>query len=281
MSPSWLLSLEWAKRRAKMRLRMLAVSVVIVFLAIVPTQVKAQCYTEVCFFKGLDYAMKGMLKEAEDQFRRTLEYDQNFKAATEALRIMEDYHSGRVKEEALRSIFKGVYYMNKKRFERAAEEFTKAIYQAPDYYYSYYLRAVLYSFRNETEKAIEDLTKSISLKPDFAEAYYNRAVLRHQMGQDALAIDDYTRAIELKADLYQAYYNRGLLLMEAGQLDSAVKDFSEALRYNPRHTKALLKQATAYQSMGRITEACKNYQKACKLGVCSAYEAAVTRGICK
>src|SRR5271154_2819313 len=51
--------------------------------------------------------------------------------------------------------------------------------------------------KREWDAAIDDFTKAIQLNPNYAEAYYNRGVLRHARSDLDGAIADFTKAIEL------------------------------------------------------------------------------------
>ena len=59
------------------------------------------------------------------------------------------------------------------------------------------------------EKAIEDFTKALSLKPDYYFAYNNLGLARMKLEDYGGAVKAYTKAIELKSDFASAYFNQG------------------------------------------------------------------------
>lgn len=51
--------------------------------------------------------------------------------------------------------------------------------------------------KGQYDKAIEDYNKAILLKPDLAEAYFNRGVAYQSKGQKNMAIADYKKSCGL------------------------------------------------------------------------------------
>ena len=62
----------------------------------------------------------------------------------------------------------------------------------------------------EYEKAIEDYNKAIELDPNLAGVYYNRGNAYFYLKQYEKAIEDFDKAIELNPNNAYAYNNRGL-----------------------------------------------------------------------
>ncbi|MBT9438251.1 MAG: tetratricopeptide repeat protein, partial [Desulfobacterales bacterium] len=75
-------------------------------------------------------------------------------------------------------------------------------------YEAYYNRGVAYAFLNQYERAIEDYNKAIALDPNNAEAYNNRGVAYAFLNQYERAIADYNKAIALDPNFAMAYDNR-------------------------------------------------------------------------
>ena len=74
---------------------------------------------------------------------------------------------------------------------------------SPKNAYLYYNRGNLYALRRDYQRAIDDFTRAIALEQDFAEAYYNRGLARIYAKKISEGIDDLSKAGEL--GLYQAY----------------------------------------------------------------------------
>lgn len=91
---------------------------------------------------------------------------------------------------------RGLTYGNLQQYDKAIEDYVKALtFNAKDPSV-YYYRGNSYLLLGEYKKAINDFNKAISLKPEFAEAYYNRAILYRAMGQKEKAIDSYLKFLE-------------------------------------------------------------------------------------
>ena len=62
--------------------------------------------------------------------------------------------------------------------------------------------------QSDYDRAIEDYNRAIDLNPDHADAYSNRGLVCEIKGDYDRAIEDYNKAIELKPDLAEAYRGR-------------------------------------------------------------------------
>ena len=79
------------------------------------------------------------------------------------------------------------------------------------------------------DRAIEDYNKAIELNPELAEAYNNRGVAYCIKGDYDRAIVDYNTAIALKRDYTaDAYYNRGEAWLHLGEWEKAKLDLTVA-----------------------------------------------------
>ena len=94
-------------------------------------------------------------------------------------------------------------------YDRALQDYTKAIDLKPNDAEAYNNRGGAYYLKEEYESAIVDFTKAIQLKPDYAEAYNNRGGAYYLKEEYESAIIDFTKAIDLKPDYAIAYNNRG------------------------------------------------------------------------
>ena len=82
-------------------------------------------------------------------------------------------------------------------------DLSDAIQFAPKNAYLYYDRGNLYALRHDFQRAIDDYTRAIELEEHLAEAYYNRGLARIKANKKAEGIADLSKAGEL--GLYQAY----------------------------------------------------------------------------
>ena len=71
---------------------------------------------------------------------------------------------------------------------------------------------------NQYEKAIDDFTKAIELNPNFAEAYYNRGTVYATFRQYGEALNDWDKVLEIDPNHSDAINNREVLLGQHPEL---------------------------------------------------------------
>lgn len=82
----------------------------------------------------------------------------------------------------------------------------------------------------EYDRAIEDFNRAIPLKPRWVEmAYGNRGNAYYAKGEADRAIDSYDRAIAIDKNYAAALTARGMLYEKAGAIERAKADFEAAL----------------------------------------------------
>lgn len=100
-------------------------------------------------------------------------------------------------------------------------------------------RGVAYKFKGEYDRALEDYDRAILLNPGYANAYNNRGVIYRLRGEYDRAIKDYDEAIWLDSNVPASFYNRGIAYTEKQDYDHALGDFDVVLRFNPKNALAL------------------------------------------
>ncbi|MCH2021293.1 MAG: tetratricopeptide repeat protein [Saprospiraceae bacterium] len=89
------------------------------------------------------------------------------------------------------------------------------------------------------QKAIENYNKALTLNPQKGSAYFNRAVTYSILRNHTKAIEDYTNAMKYAPEQSpSALVNRGISYKQIGQKNKAIADFQKALQYNPDHKLA-------------------------------------------
>lgn len=97
------------------------------------------------------------------------------------------------------------YYLNDQ--DKALQDYSKALkyLQRPELYFN---RALIYSNKKMWNEAITDFSKAISATPDNSSLYYNRGLAYGGMNQWELAADDFTKTLELDPQNKSAATNR-------------------------------------------------------------------------
>ncbi len=111
-------------------------------------------------------------------------------------------------------------------------------YAGPDLSHVYNNRSTGYSDKKQYDLAIQDQTRAIQLDPTNASAYYNRAGDYHNKGEDAKALPDADRSIAL-APTANHFQIRGEIYEKLGQRDQAIADYRAALRLDPNRKSSL------------------------------------------
>jgi tetratricopeptide (TPR) repeat protein len=111
-------------------------------------------------------------------------------------------------------------------------------------------RGVAYKFKGEYDRALEDYDRAILLNPSFANAYNNRGVIYRLKGDYDRAIRDYDQAIWLDSNIPAVFYNRAIARIEKQDYDHALSDFEMVLRFNPKNSLALYGRGIARLKRG-------------------------------
>jgi len=128
----------------------------------------------------------------------------------------------------------GNSYATQGEFEKAIDEFTKAIALNPKLAVPYYNRGNAYLHRKDPGKAITDYSQAIEIEPRDPQ-YYNNRGAAHLMAENyRAAVTDFTEAIRLDARLAQAYFGRSVALAELGETERSQADLAKARELDPK-----------------------------------------------
>ena len=265
--------------------------------------------------KGVVYASQGSFEIAKKEFNKSLEINRFFGPSIRSIEIIEDMNKGKITKETAALIFMEISNSNKKLYDQAINDYSRIIEKNPKYARVYELRGGTYFKIGEYGLAIKDYNTAIEIDSVFTEAYVNRGVAYAGKGQYELAIQDYQKAIEINPSFDLAYVNLGFVNEEKKLYEQAIKNYTSALDINSRNAEAYYNRGNVHHSLGSHDLAIKDYnkaieikpgaavfysrrgyvhlvelgheikgcldlQKACKLGECENYDAAVQRDDC-
>jgi tetratricopeptide (TPR) repeat protein len=131
-----------------------------------------------------------------------------------------------------------------------------------DYYFN---RGVADSDKKDYDAAIADYTRAIELNPQYAKAYYGRGSARFRKQDFPNAIVDFTKAIKLDPHLVEAFYERGNAEFVTHKLDSALTDFNKVIELNPQHMGAYFFRGNVRYAKDDHDGAIADYTKAIEL----------------
>lgn len=90
----------------------------------------------------------------------------------------------------------------------------------------------LYARRGEYDKAIEEFKKAIELKPNYADAYHNLANIYKIVRKIDLAEENYLKALSFNPNLWQSFQNLSVIYFEKGQVEKAIDFANKGLAVN-------------------------------------------------
>ena len=140
------------------------------------------------------------------------------------------------------------------------------IEKTPETPLAYVNRGLVYENRERFDKAIEDFSKAITLDPLLDAAYNNRGMVFGKTGRFDMAIEDFNRAIALNPSDPTAVNNLGIIYGKAGSFDKAFEQFNKALLLRPDLADAYYNRAVLYFRSGNKGLAIADYRSACNLG---------------
>jgi len=70
----------------------------------------------------------------------------------------------------------GLAYHEKRQYDQAISDFTKALKINPKDPYTYFCRGNAYAEKSQYDQAIDDFTKALEIDPKAASTYYHRAI---------------------------------------------------------------------------------------------------------
>lgn len=98
----------------------------------------------------------------------------------------------------------------------------------------------LYGRRGDFEKAVEEFKRAIELKPGYADAYHNLGNTYQQMGKVDEAIENFEKAISFNPNLWQSYQNLAAIYFEQENWEKAEEYLQKAIEINPSLPQSIL-----------------------------------------
>jgi tetratricopeptide (TPR) repeat protein len=145
---------------------------------------------------------------------------------------------------------RGQYYYENKQYDKALNDFNRAVEIDPTYAKAWYNRANVFDETGDYALAIDDFTQAIALERGYTMAYNNRGLAYRHAGDYEKAVADFTMVLSLDPNYAKAYNNRGMVFAQVGEHLRAIDDFTRAIRLDPRYQAAYFNRAVSYYQAG-------------------------------
>lgn len=160
---------------------------------------------------------------------------------------------------------RGKIYEKLKDYNRAIEDFTNALNIQPAFVIGYVDRGAIYSRIGEYDKAYNDLSHALQLNPHLAEAYYNLGVLYFNLKDYNLALENYNKALDIDPYLSVAYVSKGDIYFIYGDVSRAMENYTKAIEIDTLNVDAYYNRAVTFTRLGNLEMALKDYDQVLKL----------------
>ena len=166
---------------------------------------------------------------------------------------------------------RGRNFARKRKYERAIEDFGKAIDLDPTKPAWFAVRGDAYRNLDQPEKAIADYIRVTELAPDDASAFRRIGSCYRDMGKHVSALEYYAQAIRIKPDYATAYNSQGLALEKLGRLEDAAQSFTSALNYIQSDRVVWENRGVVYLKQKRWPAAIADFTQALKIKETARY----------
>ncbi|MBI1870446.1 MAG: tetratricopeptide repeat protein [Chlamydiae bacterium] len=147
------------------------------------------------------------------------------------------------------------------KLELAKKHLDLVISYYPKSYTPYYERGRYFMVLKEYQKAIEDFTKAIEMFPSYEEAYTKRGVSHVRLGEYEAALNDFSKAIELDPRNEYGLSQIGSIYLSKKDYKQAINFCSKAVEIDDKDTLAFSSRAYAYSMINDFQKALKDYQR--------------------
>ena len=123
----------------------------------------------------------------------------------------------------------------------------------------------MYARYGDYQKAIEEFQKAIELKPNYGDAYHNLANVYHLMNRDDLAQENYEKALSFNPNLWQSYQNLAAIYFIQEKFDLAKEFMEKAIKINPENIDLHINMGILYSNLGDKQKAKEEFEKALQI----------------
>ncbi len=123
----------------------------------------------------------------------------------------------------------------------------------------------LYTRQKNYQKAIEEFNKAIQLNPNYADAYHNLANTFLQSGQPEKAIASYQKSLEINPTIWQSHLALGAIYFDQKDYQQAKSHILEAISIKPNNPDLYSNLGLIYLKIGDYEKAVSSLNKALEI----------------
>lgn len=158
-------------------------------------------------------------------------------------------------------------YYDKRDFDNALINYSRAIQLAPNEAGSYVRRGFIYHYTGEVSKAYDDYDNAVRLDPSLKTEPYIQCML-YDVSADSAAtgVSICTKTITEFPGFSLAYYKRGVAYRAQQNYDLAMRDFSKSIELYPKFFNSIIYKGLIYVAQKNYSAAITEYTKAIQVG---------------
>lgn len=160
---------------------------------------------------------------------------------------------------------RGMVYLKMRAFDKAIDDFSRAIELDDSLDNAYYGRGLAFGRLRMFDQGIEDLTVYINRNPQSSVAYTKRGVRRIWAGQYKLAEEDLKTAISIDPENAEAYDDLGVMDARKGHYKKAQENFKKVVEIDSSYSKGFHNLAMTYYILGDHSKSLVNINKSLEL----------------
>ena len=161
---------------------------------------------------------------------------------------------------------RGNSYLGKKNYDKAIDNYNKAIEYKCDFAEAYFKMGYSYACKQDYTEALKWFNKAVDLNPKEIQAWDCKGDMHHYKGELDNAIKCYSNIIHLDSKHANSHYKIAIIYEQKGEIDEAIEWLNKAINLDPEHPNFYLNMGTIIKEHKRdIAEAVKYFNKAIDL----------------
>ena len=158
-----------------------------------------------------------------------------------------------------------IYFVVLKDYEKAFENFNKAVNYDNNNDKNYRHRAMSFAHAGNYLEAFMDYSKAIKINPLNPENYRSRAAFLYELHKYQEALDDYNEAIKINGGNVNVFNGRGVVYYDLQRYEEAIEDFTKAIQFGANNYDAYINRGTAYHAVRNYITALEDYNNAIRI----------------